>query len=81
MTRSHARVTLPSYIYLPSCNFIITHLSLIKSHNSSVDSVHVTVIIKNGSMDNAIQQLSLAFPSWYVSHNNAMVYKYGKQTR
>ena len=27
-SRSHARVTLLSYIYLPSCNFTITHLSL-----------------------------------------------------
>ena len=49
-----------------------------KSHTSSVHSIRVTVIIKNGSLDNAIEQFSLALPSWYVSHNYALVYKYGK---
>ena len=37
-------------------------------------------LLKTGSLDNAIEEFSLAWPSWYMSHYT-MLYKYGKQTR
>ena len=37
------------------------------------------LLLKTGSLDNAIEEFSLALPSWYMSHYT-MLYKYGKQT-
>ena len=38
-----------------------------------------TTLLKAGSLDNAIQEFSLAKPSWYMS-NYTTLYKYGKRT-
>ena len=35
-------------------------------------------LLKNGSLDNAIRELSLAKPSWYMSHYT-MIYKNGER--
>ena len=38
------------------------------------------VLLKSGSLDNAIQMFLLAWSSWVMSYY-AMFYKYGKRTR
>jgi len=40
----------------------------------------IAIMIKTGSFDNAIQEFSLGYPLWYISHYT-MLYKYGKRTR
>ena len=38
------------------------------------------ILLKTGSLDNAIREFSLARPSWYMSHYT-MIYKNGARTR
>ena len=38
------------------------------------------LLLKTGSLDNAIREFSLAQPSWVMNHYT-MLYKYGKHTR
>ena len=39
-----------------------------------------SVLLKTGSLDNAIREFSLAKPSWYMSHYT-MIYKNGGRMR
>ena len=38
------------------------------------------VLLKTGSLDNAIREFSLVKPSWYMSHYT-MIYKNGERMR
>ena len=38
------------------------------------------LLLKTGSLDNAIREFSLAKPSWYMSHYT-MIYKNGERMR
>ena len=40
----------------------------------------VKVLLKSESLDIAVEEFSLAYSSWYMSHD-IMLYKYGKRTR
>jgi len=42
--------------------------------------IRYAMLLKTGSLDNAVQEFSLAPPSWYTS-NNTMLYKHGKPKR
>ena len=42
--------------------------------------IKTNLLLKTGSLDNAIREFSLAKPSWYMSHYT-MIYKNGERMR
>ena len=60
--------------------FLKLHITRVKQvfeqlmPHSSIVNVVYQVSLKTGSLDNAIQEFSLAWPSWYMSHYT-MIYK------
>ena len=46
----------------------------------SASEVIYLILLKTGSLDNAIREFSLAQPSWYMSHYT-MIYKNGERMR
>lgn len=39
----------------------------------------ISIMIKTGSFDNAMQEFSLGYPLWYISHYT-MLYKHDKRS-
>ena len=53
------------------------------SHNNNLftsPAYNIQILLKTGSLDNAIREFSLAKPSWYMSHYT-MIYKNGERMR
>ena len=58
--------------------FLTSHIDFLFVYGRSGDEY--ILLLKTGSLDNAIREFPLAKPSWYMSHYT-MIYKNGERMR
>ena len=71
------------WIYQSPSNFIFFFPCFSTKSTVDVEQCNLVlymVLLKTGSLDNAIREFSLVKPSWYMSHYT-MIYKNGERMR